>query len=105
MRGIYVAKRSALTRFLALTKINRRGCWRWLGHHDRDGRAEFKLDSMTKELAARFACRYVWGLTRAQEAHHLCPHIWCVNPWHLEPLARDAHHQRHGKVVVDADSV
>ena len=93
MRLLYVAKRSALTRFLALTKTGP-GCWYWKGRHDKEGYPEFKVDQQ-KRKTHRWACGFVWGLRPGQHVHHLCERKQCVNPWHLEPVSRLEHAARH----------
>ena len=33
------------------------------------------------------------------DLHHTCGHVWCVNPWHLQPVLPEAHGQHHAQVM------
>ena len=82
-------KEKDLRRFLSLA-IVRYSCWYWRGGHSRKGYAKFWWRGKTR-LALRVVCAWVWGLSSRQDVHHLCEHVWCVNPWHLQPISRREH--------------
>lgn len=70
-------------------------CWRWLGtHRSHDGRPVYQR-------------RYVYRLTyelligplpkgKGNAGHHGCERLWCINPWHLQPISQTRHMQLHG---------
>jgi hypothetical protein len=68
-------------------------CWRWLGAHN-TGRPVLNQ----KQVYRIFYERERGPLPPGHDAHHNCEHMWCINPWHIEPLTRQAHLKLHGKL-------
>lgn len=67
-------------------------CMRWPGTHRKDGRPVFE-----KKYVYRIAFEQRYGrLLKNQVLHHLCGHVWCINPEHLAPMLQGEHLKVHG---------
>ena len=61
------------------------GCWKWTGHHDRDGYARCYWNG--RALAHRAVYEILKGpIPQGLEIDHLCRNRGCVNPAHMEPV-------------------
>jgi len=67
------------------------GCWLWQGPTDRLGYGRMKIDGHN-HLAHRYFFEQAHGpIPPGLDLHHRCETPPCVNPSHLDPLARRAH--------------
>lgn len=75
------ASARAIRRMVALPT----GCWRWLGHHGRDGRPRISLRRGYPGLVYVVVYEALVGsIGNNLEPDHLCRNPWCCNPTHLE---------------------
>jgi hypothetical protein len=66
-----------------LTKVEKNGCWHWLGAKTKAGYGRFKLDGVN--CYARVSYMLFKGdVPEDLEVMHLCDRTSCVNPNHLQ---------------------
>lgn len=83
----YGTARYEQTRFQL--KIRARGdCYEWTGAKDKDGYGLFKAGEGVMVRAHRYAYSLAKGhLPTGAILDHLCRHVWCVRPTHLEVVS------------------
>lgn len=90
------------------------GCWLWLGYVDPQGYGRCQIERLKRPAGTARAHRVGWAhlhgtrLHPSVDLHHRCENKRCVNPDHLEALARGAHQRLHvheGSVLTEADVV
>ncbi|UAK38347.1 HNH endonuclease [Gordonia bronchialis] len=73
------------TRFFSKVKPDGE-CWRWAGPTDGKGYGLFKLKNKTVR-AHRWAYEYlIAAIPDGLTIDHLCRNVWCVNPYHFDPV-------------------
>lgn len=86
-------------RFEVKFQRNQGGCWPWTAAKDRHGYGIYRAKrngKWTMVRAHRFSYEHHVGpIPDGLDLHHKCENRACVNPDHLEPLARKAHMLAH----------
>lgn len=69
-------------------------CWRWKGHHDKDGYGRFSPNQIPV-MAHRYAYEELVGpIPDGLQIDHLCRVRNCVNPLHLEAITNEENTNR-----------
>src|SRR5208282_146234 len=75
------------------------GCWIWIGPTYKNGYGYYSETRGTKprNVSAHVASfrRYRGAIPIGQEPHHICRFRPCVNPEHMQLLAKVAHRRLH----------
>ena len=70
-------------------------CWIWKGSLSHNGYPQFRFDSHKQGRATRFIYEYYKGvIPQNYDIDHLCFNCKCVNPEHLEAVARKVNIKR-----------
>lgn len=82
---------TSLSRYRVLAS----GCWEWLGSRSRKGYGRAQVNG-EHTGAHRAMYEHVSGekLPKDVQLDHLCRHVWCVNPAHLEPVSAAENRRR-----------
>jgi hypothetical protein len=88
--------RIMLRRFFRKVRIERGGCWEWIGHRNHDGYGGFWLpDLQMKTTSHRVAFAWFVRTPKPREVvDHLCRNRSCVNPAHLEAVTQSVNLKR-----------
>jgi len=70
-------------------------CWEWHGASYSNGRPKLNGRYAHRAIYERLIGTPLDGL----DLHHRCENPQCVNPWHMEPLTKAEHSERHGRAV------
>ena len=77
-------------------------CWKWKRAYSSNGRPQAWNGKIMTHAHRLIYEELVGPIPAGYDLHHLCENVSCVNPEHMEPLARNIHAARHRKLS-DAD--
>lgn len=86
--------RPVIDRFIDLYRIDKSGCWIWIGTRSASGYGKFSVGGI-KQYAHRWSYEYhVGDIPEGLHIDHLCRVRECVNPEHLEPVTPKENYRR-----------